>query len=718
MRHKAVAAVALLACFLSARPAQAQESCSRVVVFTLPSVTWSDVARYRPTSLLAAIEQGAAASLSVRTNSARTSYASGFATIGAGSRVDGGRTTGGIVGDESGETIALVPDVRAAGVEEMRDLAEGAGYSAVPGALGDALGSIPSIAIGNSDLALDPPVPLGYGRWALLAAMDATGVVDLAGVDNDVLLASREGLTSDPVAMTTLVDAALENGCAVTVIDPGDLIRADTPGIATASSWSEALASADELLGLVMERLDSERDLLLIASPTSPSGDPTTHFGIAVAVGPGFEPGDALNSGSTRRAGIVTLPGIAPTVLSHLDIERPAMMLGRPWVGEPTSEDRLSSALELDRESGFVDRVRAPIFTGFVLAELLVYGAIAYLLWRGRRKLGRISVSQTALEAAALALLAFPLATFLMGTVSAHELGRLGYPIALVGVTGAVLGAAWIAGDDARARVLWITVSTAVVLLVDLVTGSHLQLNTVFSYSPLVAGRFSGIGNIGFAVLGAAVVIASALMVDRWGRNRRILIAVAVLFLATVAIDGAPAFGSDVGGVLTFVPAFTLTWVLLSGRRPSWRSLLLGAVGAVVVVGAFIAWDLSLPEDSRTHLGRFFEDVRGRGAEVFNETIVRKLRANFRVFTSTIWTYLVPPLLVFVGWLLLRPPGRWAALEERFPAIRAGILGGLIVAVLGFAVNDSGIVVPAVVLSMLVPVALVTHLQLERESSP
>lgn len=716
MRIRALALVALTAWFVTTGSAHAQESCSRVVVFTLPSVTWNDVARHRPASLLAAIDQGAAGSLSVRTNSARTTYASGFATIGAGTRVDGGRSTGGIVGSDSGGDVELVPDVRAAGVEEMVTLAEIAGYSAIPGALGDALGSIPTIAIGNSDLAIDPPVPLGYGRWSVLAAMDRAGSVDLGGVDNDVLEVHDGGVRTDLAAMVTLIDRALTQECAVTVIDPGDLIRADTPGMGVPATWADALGTADGLLGIVMGLLDPERDLLLIASPTSPLRDPTTHFGIAVAVGPGFDPGDTLSSGSTRRSGIVTLPDIAPTVLEHLDIDRPAAMLGRPWVGEPTTADRLAAALELDDESGFVDRVRAPIWTGFVIAELLVYGAIAYLLWRGRRRLGRFTVPEPILEGAALTLLAFPLATFLMGFVSGHELGAAGYPIALVAITMVLVGAAWAVGSDARSRVLLIAGSTVAALLLDLLTGSNLQLNTVFSYSPLVAGRFTGIGNIGFAVLGAAVVIAGALMVEKWGRSRWVLAAVAASFVVTIAIDGAPAFGSDVGGVLALVPTLTLTWILLGGRRPGWRALLVGAAGAVVALGAFLVWDLSLPEESQTHLGRFFEDVRERGGSVFTDTIMRKLRANFRVFTSTIWTYLVPPLLVFVGWLLLRPPGRWSALAERFPAVRAGILGGLILAALGFAVNDSGIVVPAVVLSMLVPVALVTHLELEREA--
>ena len=48
-----------------------------------------------------------------------------------------------------------------------------------------------------------------------------------------------------------------------------------------------------------------------------------------------------------------------------------------------------------------------------------------------------------------------------------------------------------------------------------------------------------------------------------------------------------------------------------------------------------------------------------------------------------------------------------------YPRLRAGLLGGLVLAILGFAVNDSGIVIPAMVLSFLVPMALITHLSLE-----
>jgi hypothetical protein len=187
------------------------------------------------------------------------------------------------------------------------------------------------------------------------------------------------------------------------------------------------------------------------------------------------------------------------------------------------------------------------------------------------------------------------------------------------------------------------------------------------------------------------------------------------IFVGAVVIDGAPSFGSDVGGVLALVPALAVTGVLLSGRRPNVRVLLIGIAGALIAIALFIAIDLARPPAARTHLGRLVEDVRARGFDVLVGTIERKVRSNLRVFRSTIWTFFVPPALAAMAWFLARPRGRWGRLAEVFPKVRAGLVGGLIVAVLGFAVNDSGIVVPAVVLSFLVPMALLVHLVLEME---
>jgi hypothetical protein len=691
--------------------ASAQADCHRAIIFTLPGVTWSDVAEVQPPALMDLIERGATASVSVRTNSSRTTYASGFATIGAGTRVEGGSTTGGVLDLSPG---LIDSGVRVAGLGELAAIAAEDGYDAVPGAMGEALGSIPSIAIGNAETSVPTSLVGGYERWPVLAAMDAEGIVDVAAVGDD-LLTEGEPVRTDPEALDRAVTEALAEECAVVVIDQGDLIRTELTSGAegpSAEAWKEAMLAADSALGHVAGSL-ADDDLLIVASPTSPSRD-ETHFGVAVAIGPGFEAGGLLSSASTRREGIVTLPDIAPTVLDHMGLARHPAMLGRSFFSLASNQDRVAMAIEDDREAVFVDRVRSPVTTVFVVAQVIVYIAIAWILYRRERANG--SPGKRSLEIAALAIVAFPMCTYIAGFLSQHALGTWGFASLLVGLDVLAIVVVTTAISRPLDRLLALTMATCAVLIVDVVTGAALQVNTVFSYSPLVAGRFAGFGNTAFSVLGAACIVTASLLVQRAGGSRRSLLTAAGLFGLVVVVDGAPAWGSDVGGVLAFVPAFGITLLLLAGRRPTWRALGLCVLGAIAVLGVFLAFDLARPADAQTHLARLFEDVRARGAGAFSDTIGRKITTNLRVFTSTIWTYFVPPALGFIAWLLLRPRNRWQRLAHEYPTLRAGLIGGLVLCVLGFAVNDSGIVVPAMVLSYLVPVALLAHLLLERES--
>jgi len=72
-----------------------------------------------------------------------------------------------------------------------------------------------------------------------------------------------------------------------------------------------------------------------------------------------------------------------------------------------------------------------------------------------------------------------------------------------------------------------------------------------------------------------------------------------------VIVDGAPQWGSDVGGVLALVPAFTLLVLLLGGRTASLGRLALAGLVGAAVVAAFGIADHARPADQQTHLGRF-----------------------------------------------------------------------------------------------------------------
>jgi hypothetical protein len=719
------ALLCLAAVVVQSANARAQEGCGRVVVLTLPGVTWSAVAAIRPPALLDVARDGAIGSLSVRTNSPRTSYASGFASLGGGARLDGGRTTGGPAFDaSSGDDARFETGVRVAGLDELVDAAAAAGYGAVPGALGTALRRTPVMAIGNADAGLPAPLPAGAERWTLLAAMDSDGVVDRAATGPNLLVRDDRapyGVRSDPEELHRAVDQALRSRCSVLIVDQGDVTRADAASVVDLRGAREAraaaLRAADDLLARLRAALDPARDLLLVVSPTSPAWEDEAHLGIALAEGSDWPRGSVLSSATTRRPGLVTLGDVGPTILEHLGVSRPPTMTGQPWFPADAPETRIAAAVDLDAESVLVDALKPPVSTGFVAFQVLVYlGAVAVI---GRASRGeRRALLRRALEVAALAVVAFPGATYLAGVLPAHALAASAYAALLVIFTGVLVAVTLVVARAPLARLLALTGGTTLLLVADLVTGGRLQLNTVFGYSPIIAGRFAGAGNITFAVLAVSALVAGTLLVELSGDARRALAGVAVGFLAVIVVDGAPQFGSDLGGVLALVPALGGTWVLLSGRRPTLRVWLTGALVALVAVGLFIAIDLARPSEARTHLARLWLDVTDQGGQVLVDTIARKAEANLRVFTSTVYTLFVPPALAALAWLLLRPQGRWQVLASAHPRLRAGLIGGLVLAVLGFAVNDSGIVIPAVVLSYLVPLALLVHLSLDGSHDP
>lgn len=728
-RRGSVLACLVICLSLLPRPANAAQHCARAAIFTLPGVTWSMVEEIRPPNLLRIIEEGASGSMSVRTNSARTSYASGFVTLGAGTRTDGGRIAGGVAEDggayelPDGEAEHLRADVRPTGALEIIRSAAEADYVAEPHALADSLGE-PVVAIGNGDPGLDPPTPLGFGRWVLLAGLRSDGSVEAAATGSELLRQEPEapfGVVTDPAALTSAVDEAFRLECPTVIVDQGDLLRTDrwAKSMGTEPDTDQlerALLAADAALGSLDARLDPERDLLLVISPTSPWWDDQVNLGVAVAKGPGFEPGAALISASTRQDGIVTLPDVAPTVIEHLGADRPASMLGRAFLTTGAPDDRIAAAVNLNDESVFAHALQGSISTAFVISQVVLY-AVAFLFLTRRRPFGSHESAGASrwLEAGALAVVAFPFVSYLQNPIPVHEVGTLGFLAILLALDALVVAIVMRALTRPLERLLAIVGATIFLLIADLALGTDLQLNAVWGNDPIVAGRFTGLGNIAFTILGTSSLLTGALLVHRWPDNKKVLAVVIALFAVTVVVDGAPGLGSDVGGVLALVPALGITTLLLVGRKPNLRSLLLSGAAALLVLGLFLTMDLSRPSAERTHLGRLYETVTEQGMSALTDAVDRKVTTNLRIFRSTIWTYLMPPALGVMGWLLLRPRGRWQRLAERYPRLRAGLIGGLLLGVLGFAVNDSGIVVPAMTMTYLVPLALLLHLTLERE---
>ncbi|SDQ22098.1 hypothetical protein SAMN05428996_1148 [Quadrisphaera sp. DSM 44207] len=478
-------------------------------------------------------------------------------------------------------------------------------------------------------------------------------------------------------------------------------------------------AQLDERVGAVLAGAP-EGSTVLVAALAGSGGSP--HLGLLAATGPG--PGgrayaEALvGSSSTRQDGIVQTTDLLPTVLELLGLPRADGAVGAvitPLPGSPESaRERLEVVLDADAANQAVRPLIAPFFWALVALQLVLYGAAARALrTRATDPVRRRRVLRQ-LRWASVLFAAVPVATFLANLV---PWWRLEHPA--LGVVPAVAGGAAgvavlaLAGPWGRASlgpVGAVAGATAGVLALDVLTGSRLMTSSLMGIQPVVGGRFYGFGNVQMALFATGALLLATAVADalvRRGRRRAAVAAVVLTGAVATVVDGYPGLGSDFGGPPAIVPAFALLALAVAGRRVTWRRLLVVAAGtaAVIVVLSVADW-LRDPAD-RTHLGRFVQTVLDGGAW---QVVQRKLMANLGLLGLNALTLLVPFAAAFVGLVLLRPAAWGAPVLQRAyaasPTLRAGLTSLLVLVAVGFAVNDSGVAVPAVAATLALPLVL------------
>lgn len=648
---------------------------AHVVVVGAAPLRWSDVGPAATPGLWHLAATASLGSLSVKAADPVTCPDDGWLTLGAGNRAEasGAATSGAATPGCPNTGLQVRPaaggGATVAGFTAARDRNLHRADHTDLGALADALR-----AAGQCVAAAGAPAALG--------AADSAGQV--AAYRADVAAAA-----ADPAFLRT---------CPVTLIAAGP-------------------ADLDTVVTRVQEAAGAQTLLIVVGVAESSGG--TAHLHVALAHGSPFD-GGRLFSASTRRPPFVQLVDVAPTLLRARGVAVPSSMIGQPWQQKPEPgplEDRVTALRRLDTAARQQVAAIVPFWAtlvGFTVAGCIFAGWVARRSGRadgGRRPPRRIR-RFAALACTWAALL--PATSFLDGVV-----GWWSAPLPLL-----VLGLATLAGATLLTRLavllevaVWqrrsyglaaaVGAITFAVIALDLVTGAHLQIFTMAGYSPLVAGRFAGIGNVAFGVFAAGALLLAAGVADAMARRTGARLtpagAVAIVGVISVAVDGAPPWGSDVGGVLALVPSFGVLCWLVAGRRLSWQRILAAAALAIATVALLGVIDYARPAADQTHLGRFVGELLHGGAWT---VVRRKADADIALLTHSALTLLIPLLVVVAVWLVA-VPGR--LLRDAFVAaavLRPVAVALLVMSVVGALVNDSGVVIPALASLVAVPAAM------------
>ncbi|KQS54802.1 hypothetical protein ASG36_20410 [Geodermatophilus sp. Leaf369] len=723
----------------------------RVVVVGVPGLVWSDLDPDRTPTLWALAEESSIGALSVRAARPTTCVLDGWATLGAGNRARWAAPEDPIPPvplptDETGAPLdgsTPVPEPGFLGRDAAQDTS--LSYCGTQEQIGNIGLADPTAAV--AAIAADPATDrFGAEPGALGDAVGCASVVSRAATVAVAAEGTAVDLREELPDTGTL--SALLGACPLGLVGLDQLTDAGQPSADETDTGTEplpragALLQIDQALATVQDALATlPGSTLLLVQGVSEVNDGRPQLHVSMASGPGFGTG-WLTSASTGRAPFSQLIDTAPTVLRALGLPEPASMNGqavraegdRPALAEATQllDQANTRAVVHYRSTGDVFWLLVLVSAAVVGLGMLTLGGgrspgftpVRLRRWwsRHRPSLATRNRLRHWVRPVCLVAASLPVGTYL-GNVAPWHLAdspRLALAGLIALATVLVAGLAW-AGPWRRRRlgppvvVLGVTVAT---LALDVLTGSHLELDGMLGYDAIVAGRFTGYGNLTFGLMPVAALLltaGAAAWVARRGAGegrRRALVTVLVVGVVTVGLVGAPSLGRDFGGVLAAVPGFLLLAMLLGGIRVTVVRLVAVLAAAVVVVGSVAVLDWTRPPSERSHLGRFVAQVLDGQAWT---VVTRKAEANLGILLGSPLAYTLLVAAVAAFWLL-RPGGLLRSRPERGPdaspgglpaadvrVLRAGLLSVALSLTVAAAVNDSGVAVPATAATLLVP---------------
>jgi hypothetical protein len=687
---------ALLACLLAAlavlsvagsgnanaQTVPAAPAARHVVVVGISGLRWSDVSATATPTLWRLAGQGSVGSLVDYAVLPLTCPADGWLTLNAGARAQS---------DHTDASCGAFPAVVAAGAGAQ-----------VPG--------LPALESYNNQFHNTP-------SWGLLSR-ESPGCATAVGPGAALALAGPSGRVASYLPSPSDITAGVLSRCPLTVVDLGN------PGTA---ERGPLLASADSELAQIVADLPAGTTLLVTAPGTTTKG---VHLQLALVSGPGYQAG-LLDAASTRQPGLVVLTDLTPTVLGWLGVPVSAgsgsagsgsgNSASASLVGAPiTRADRgalaptVRALVGRDTAEQVWRSTHSAFFWAYALADILVMAGIGLAFWgaapEARRRRARWW------RVAGVFAVSVPVGTFLANLVPwwlfAHPAVWL---YAVAAAWAAVIGAAALLGPwrrDPLGPFGVICLLTVVVLGIDVMTGSRLQLETPFGLSVLQAGRFYGIGNEALGIYGITGLLAAAwlalLALRRYPSSRRPAVAVvAVVALFAVVASGWPGFGGKVGGTIAMVPCFLLLAGAVAGLRLNWRLVLLVAVSGLALFAIFALISYFTPVTGKSDIGSFAgSSLHGHSGGL----LLRKINSNIGSLSVNALSPLSPIVVVVTGLMLWRPS--WFRLKTvplayaAQPLLRP-IMGVLwLMPVLGWFADDSGVIVPAAALPLALPLGI------------
>jgi hypothetical protein len=545
------------------------------------------------------------------------------------------------------------------------------------GAVGDLVhrAGLRCCAIGNADVD-----PIDRNRAIAILAVDSEGIIDVGRLK--VSSGNFECVLSGNVS--TLADSVMEclQKADLVIVNFGESTVLDDLKLHFSELAYEAHKRA------VMQRLDSlvariiaaQREGLcsgmMLASFSVPKNGYWNHLTPIIIWVPQTR-ARLLTSPTTRTAGLVAASDF-PNLIEHLLLRRHLSP------GEIMCDGDLAEVRRLDARVYSNHTLVLPI--AWVFASIAALSMTAGSIVAGFR----LRVSQPVRSVISYGLLVSIAAPLGMLLAVLGPPSIVPYAGLMVGVP--ILIAILVRSGFRRAAAAIIFGLTALVIILDAVTGCKLGKFSPPSSFQLEGFRYYGIGNEYAAVL----ICCSATLVIFAQYRLRVNLAL-ILGLVVTSVLGIGKLGSNYGAAASAAITFGLMMVAISIGRYRARHVFLAFVAGIsIAVGlAWTDWALFGPMSS--HGGR----IIGDGVAALISLSTRKALMNLRLAVSeqALNAYLV--FALFIGLWFWRVQPSVCELLGSDARLKTGLKAFLIGVAAALLLNDSGVVMAAIMLGML-----------------
>jgi hypothetical protein len=653
-------------------------------------------------NLCALTHQGALGLMNTRTAGSVSTRERAYVTLGAGRRALGYPSN--VVGYNINEQInsqkaselyfnrtGITPYNKVVNPEiaDLQRINKDSDYGSEPGFLGDNLKEfgIKAAVLGNGDMQGE------HHREVITVLMDSLGQVE-GIVDKSLSLQDNSipgGIATD---YTRLLDVAGDflARSHVLAVQLSDLYRIEKsksvmfPHVYE-QQRKQILNKIDGFIGNLISKEEPGR--LYIISPFA--GDTSKNAGEKLAPvivkGMGIRSG-LLYSESTRRPGLVSNIDVSADILNYFNV--PAKNV----TGKPFKIKEQANALEyIQKMSGRISinsNFRSPVIKGFIswqiflliafLIYLLIYPKVG-LFWPKLFKMMFFGVMSVPLSLLLLPLFSYNILHYVFVLILSL----------ILSITFAVLFISSKLRLGDFGYIIIITAVTAAGLLIDIATGSNLMKYSLLGYCPVIGARFYGIGNEYTGVLIGAIVVLTS--IGRKGRPIPQYLSVPVFAIA-IALIGAPNFGANLGGLITSIVTYAALYIINYNVRLNFRYGAVAVIGMVLLILGLGLTDAYMAS-SPSHFGNTVINIKEGGIGYFTQIIDRKISMNLKLLYWTIWSEVLFVSMIALIFMIYRPMGVLKMLLKRYPSIKNVFVGVMTAALIGMAVNDSGVVTSA-----------------------